>query len=949
MPGRLDWNRYRGTIEQVASAELGLPVRIEGPVGLSLLPEPVLTAQRVVIAAAERTALRVRALRLRVGLAPLLAGRIAPRELVLSEPELRLPWPLPDPFRLRAPDWLGPFAARIEQGRLVVGRMEFTGIDATLGGAETGALSLAGTGQVTRLAWHFTARLTATGADGAQGLDIALDGEGRGSGLGGTFSGQIAPDGSVVGRIAGRGPDLSLLVPAPAVPFRGEGRLTASGGLAAADDLALEIGGSPVRGAVALRVAPTERLDVALAASRLDLDQWLPALRGGNERLIPWTVPVGLDLSAEAAGLWGGTVRRLRAAFDVTGGAVGLREATALLPGDAELSASGRLTNAGAASGFEGHVSLAAPDMRATLRWLAQAVGPADLAALPPEALRAASLSGTVIAGNGRVALTDIAGRLDGSPVAGSLAIQSGERRRTDADLWFDHLDLDPWLPAQPPEPAGLSGRFTGTLRIHAAHATARGLGITAFALDAASADRVLTVSDLEGVAQGVRLALSGTLGAKGKIADGKLSLSGADASPLARLLPTSWRDTSRLWHGPVALEAAAAGPPEALALRLGLDLADARLEAQPIVDLTNGSWSGPATLRHPGAKRLFAASGLLAEWLGEGSLALAGQFSGGPGRLSADNFDLTAGLLRTAGQLTLDWSGAAPQLTGRVTAEALPVPPTPLAGAAPLDLAALRGWGATLRVEAARVLAWPATAPDHPMLEQAEGTVALRDGVLRIDPFTARRGAATLQGTATVDATGDTPVLAVTGALSGLDIAAPLTGWPVDIAAGHGEAVLRLKGEGHGISALIATAAGTVHVTLADGALAGLDLPAVRAALTGAGAADAPGDAEARVRSALAGGSTRFASLRLDAAVAHGTVSLDGNLTGQAGALSLAGTVSIPALTTDLRATLHPDPGPDVTDPPDIGLRLSGPADAPRRSPELAALVRWLADHPAR
>ncbi len=63
--------------------------------------------------------------------------------------------------------------------------------------------------------------------------------------------------------MSGRGPNLSQLLPAPAVPWRAEGRLTAGGGLAVADDLDLDIGGVPARGAVALRLLPVVRLDAA--------------------------------------------------------------------------------------------------------------------------------------------------------------------------------------------------------------------------------------------------------------------------------------------------------------------------------------------------------------------------------------------------------------------------------------------------------------------------------------------------------------------------------------------------------------------------------------------------------------------------------------------------------------------------------------------------------------
>ena len=50
IPGRLDWNRYRGTIEALASVTLGRPVTIAGPITLSLLPETEITAADVVVA-----------------------------------------------------------------------------------------------------------------------------------------------------------------------------------------------------------------------------------------------------------------------------------------------------------------------------------------------------------------------------------------------------------------------------------------------------------------------------------------------------------------------------------------------------------------------------------------------------------------------------------------------------------------------------------------------------------------------------------------------------------------------------------------------------------------------------------------------------------------------------------------------------------------------------------
>ena len=76
VPQYLDWNRYRATLEALASTTLGRPVTIHGPITLNLLPQPVLTAAQVSIGgdAAADVSIRVEALRMRVALWPLLGG-----------------------------------------------------------------------------------------------------------------------------------------------------------------------------------------------------------------------------------------------------------------------------------------------------------------------------------------------------------------------------------------------------------------------------------------------------------------------------------------------------------------------------------------------------------------------------------------------------------------------------------------------------------------------------------------------------------------------------------------------------------------------------------------------------------------------------------------------------------------------------------------------------------
>src|SRR5487761_2160647 len=151
VPPQLDWARYRATIAQLATARLGLPVRIEGPVALTLLPEPVLTAGQVSVGdpAADGLLIRVEALRLRLALWPLLTGRIDARELVLHGPDLHIPWPTqPGMLSAQPPEWLAAFAAHVEDGRLSVGQFAVTGIDGSLSSLDTGALQAAATADI---------------------------------------------------------------------------------------------------------------------------------------------------------------------------------------------------------------------------------------------------------------------------------------------------------------------------------------------------------------------------------------------------------------------------------------------------------------------------------------------------------------------------------------------------------------------------------------------------------------------------------------------------------------------------------------------------------------------------------------------------------------------------------------------------------------------------------
>jgi len=928
VPGRLDWNRFRPEIERFSSAQLGREVRIEGPITVTLLPQPVITASAVTLAGV--APIHADTLRLRVGLGALLAGHIEAAELVLRGVDMRIPWPLPaSTYPVRPPTWLAAVSARIEQGRVSVGTLTFTGIEATLTTGElTGSYAAAGTGQLYGRAWHFTARLTQPGGDGSAALDATLDGQGPAQGFGATLSGQLGRDGAFGGRVAARGPDLSQLLPAPAVAFSAEGRVTVADGLAAADDLALDIGGSPTKAAVAFRVTPTPRLDVALAASRIDLDAWLPALTRANAAILP----LGIDLSAEAAQLAGGTLRRLRAAIDLSGIDADIREFSAILPGDAQLTLAGRATRpASAPPTLDAAMSLTAPHARVTLAWLGAVLAglratPDPAATLPPDVAHDADLTATISLTRERLSATALAGTLDGSPIHGDASLAFGRRLSYLARLSLDHLSLDPWLRPGAFDP----GRSDIDATIDIGTANWAGHALAPLHLDGTIESGRATIRALRIAVSGVHASLAGTLVEGGRITDGALDVTADNGAQLAGLFPAAFATVGDtvplLLRLPVHAHADLAGRTQSLASHLTLTLGDLRVTADPVIDVPGLGWSGPLTMRHPGAPRLAELLGLggAPAWLGDGSFALVAQVAGKPGKWTASSFDIAAGSLHATGQLTLDTADPTRRLTGQIQADALPLPFPYIRSPEPLPLPSLAGWQANIALQARTVL-----FSASPLLEQATANLVVTDGVVLIQGLKARLGGGQLTGTASLDTAHEPRRLAATMDLSGATIGGALFGTAIDLTAGTLDGRLAVEAVGNSPAGLLATTTGILHLEARAGTLAGLDLGRASDDLS-----------EAAARASLAGGSMKFDRLGLDATIDRGQMTIGTALVeAPSGQLRLTGAVDL----LNGTAALHVTARPQVADPPDIGLTLTGPLDAPKRTPELAGVAKWL------
>ena len=961
-PRLLDWNNHRATIEAVASATLGRPVTIEGPITLSLLPEPVLTAQRIVVAdTGDGVRMAAQALRLRVALGPLLAGRIDARDLSLTKPNIALPWPLHGGLlAIEPPAWLSALSAHVDDGRLTVGGavLNHATLSITTGGVGA-ALRVSGQAGFAGQAWQVRLRLAQPDAAGAATLDVVLDGAGPAAGTALRFSGRMTAKGEVSGQISAHGGDLSKLLSAPAVPFDAQAQLTTTGHRLAAGNLRLTLAGAPASGEAVLVLprVPAKKpqagsppkpakkhlarpgLVVRLRASRIALDPWLPVLLRGAAG----TLPVRVHLSVEAATLEGGLLRGLHVVLGLHDGEVRVHRAQAVLPGEAAVHLRGTVA-LGKAPYFEGAIRLSAPAPRVTLHWLAGAKLLPTLD-LPPDVMQSLVISADVRAEPGHLALSRIAGTLDGSRVSGGLALALGKQPAITGGLAFDKLALDPWVPARllrtPPglaEVLKLIGGLNADMQITAARARLGRLRIDHFLLDAAAKGGRLTLRRLDGAVQGVHATASGLLDAKGVFSHGRLGVTAPLATPLAALLPVRWRGPAGLWQGPVALRVLAAGPPGALGLRIKGEMAGLSVRAAPVLNLSAGSWAGPVTVRDPGAPRLLGQLGFpgVGAWLGEGSFSFIGQVGGQKGQLHAGPFQLIAGMLRTGGQLALATHGRGSSLTGRILADVLPLPMLP--AKQPLPLSGLRGWQAAVQFGVRQVL-WRGA----PVLGAAGGMADLSGGRLSVNLQSARLlgdtlGGGTLSGSASVDAAASPPRFNVQarlagaridGRVDGLALKAPLSDGRVDVSA-----------IGFSPAALAATLSGTASVTLGAGAVQGFDLGAVKAALA---LPDLAG-AEAALRGALSGGSTGFDTLSAQGSITNGSLALEkADLQSGAGTVSATGSVDLARGISDVRLALHPAlPGA-----PDVGLRIGGPLGAPSRIPELAAAAKWLAERP--
>lgn len=476
-PHFVDWTSYRATFESEASRLTGLPVRVNGPIEVRLLPTPTLTLQN--IEAGENIAaprLAARELHAELALGSLVRGEFRASDMRIVAPDIRLA--LDADGRL---DWpaarmgFDPDQLWVERIAIEGGRLSFS--DAPSGAAVTleglwfnGELRsllgpVKGEGGFMAAGERYGYRVSASrvGEDGAMRLRVGLDpsdrpvsivaeGTARIDANAPRFEGTLSVARPVaVAGASGRG--------VIAVPWRVTSRVKASAAQALFEQLEYQYGPDEralkLAGTAELRFGKNPRLDGVLSARQADLDraldlpdaarrlpfaalkQVIEAFGGAYRPAIPVRLGIGLD----SVTLAGGTLQGLRGDFNMEAGGWDIETLEFRAPGFSQVRLSGRLAIDPQGVTFKGPAKVEANDPKGLFAWLEGRSS--DGGSTPSGALRAA---GDLTIGAQDIAADRLRVEFDRKTIEGRVAYSyaaAGRAARLEAELKAAELDID--------------------------------------------------------------------------------------------------------------------------------------------------------------------------------------------------------------------------------------------------------------------------------------------------------------------------------------------------------------------------------------------------------------------------------------------------------------------------------------------------------------------------
>ncbi|MBB5371930.1 AsmA family protein [Acidocella aromatica] len=907
LPGFVGSQAHRPAMEAFASSLTGRKVQIGGKLSLALLPRPEITATDITISGPDKEIITAHALVMDISPLALLRGQLAVQTLDLEQPSVDFPWPLPaGPKSIAPPPWLAALHAHLSNGTVRFGGIGFTEVSADLFTGPDGAVSVSGNGALLGQGVTLSLALGATALD--QSAPLSIQAGTLGSSL--NFSGTLDADSSLTGNLTAKLPQ----------DITGNATLSVDANGVNATQLTIQQGNTSLSGNASVGFA-APGMNATLSGQNLNLD----ALARQTQPLTlfwPALPPLSLTLQASNVTLAGQNFPALQTSLTTGPGGLALNSLTLSLPGGGTLNASGSASQAGVLSG---QASLTVPDSTA----LAAAYH------LPPpvgwpSAKLSAQLGGTLAA----PVLRNLSGTLGQDRVTGNLILTPG---RAAGSLGFDHLDLAPliaWAGQRQP------GGFVFDGEISAARADAGPIKLQNLAVDA-ELDGTLNIRRASANLYGGLAAGSFTLDSSGQVTSAHGFLQLPSATPLAALLPAGWMPPAALTAGRFSVLLAAQGPANALSASAVASLAvQARAQAtgkladvgtltvttSPVIDLIHQSASGAVSVQFPEAIRLAHILGFDqgVAFPGAGSVSLRAGFTASANQYGLNDFILSFGALAANGRLMVQ-NGT---VSGQIDADTLALPPLPTTLPLPASLPVQGKIG----LNATSVL-----YAGTPVLGQSSATLTLAQTSAKLDLATAALGNGNLSGslTATLSATA-APQFNLSLLAQNIDaqsLALPVS-FPFSLPIGTINATASLTASGYSPKNWLATLGGTASLTATHGRLGGISLGNFMAAL-------GTPNATAKLRAALASGSTPFSTLNLAGTLAQGNCTLTrGTLTGQNGMIAAATDSGIDFFdrALALRLTLQPAVKPPVS----ASVLVLGPWSAPKRTAQLKSALGW-------
>lgn len=504
VPRLLDVEAYKGPLTEAVKRATGRELVIEGPLNLTLLPVPRVSARQVhfanAVGAKGAQMVDVRWVGASPSWSALLQGRVEIGRLILYKPAVVL-----ETDADGVPNWefkpgagaAQPAGAPSEGIHLAVGTLDI--IDGTLSytnplsgkttkaeqvratasvGSLDGPFSIEGTATVNGVPLSLDVQVGAPLDDGAHDTKVDLKVESGKLSFDGRAS-KLAADAAVNGHLkvttGGLTEFIAAIVratgePSPAFDTSIVGSFSFDGGIEvspqrlAVNEFKASLGGDSAAGTLVLTHGKQPTFQGKLSLPKVDLDKWLALLEQPGvflpkavapakpaataaATLSPFPPQLGVDLALDIAEMAyrKGVVRDLSMALEIRNGAIKVPRFKANLPGDMPVEANATVDAKGKTAGTFG---LAGSKLRETLAWLE-----IDASGVPEDKLRSLSVKGKLASAPGSVTVTDAALELDGQPIKASGSLTFGPPFTVAATLETDRFDLDAYMPKNPSVP----------------------------------------------------------------------------------------------------------------------------------------------------------------------------------------------------------------------------------------------------------------------------------------------------------------------------------------------------------------------------------------------------------------------------------------------------------------------------------------------------------------